>query len=314
VTELTIDFRSSDITYGPDESFRRELMDNRVLVPTGVDGLYGKSATFETIVSGLTQLISIWGEELGAERLTFPPVIVRETFEQTNYIESFPDLMGSVHVFRGSDSDHAELLRRLAASEDWPAMLEPADVTLASAACHSVYPLCTGRLPSQGRLFDVLGYCFRHEPSTDPARMQSFRMQELVYVGDEAGAMDHRAKGLDVGLEMLRGLGLEMQAVPASDPFFGRAGRILANGQLDNELKIEGVTPICDAERPTAIMSGNYHQDHFSRPFLIKTADGGMAHSACVAFGIERITLALLHRHGLELGAWPVSVQRALGI
>jgi hypothetical protein len=139
-------------------------------------------------------------------------------------------------------------------------------------------------------------------------------MQEVVYVGDEGGAADHRAAGLEVGIEMLRGLGLEMKAVPANDPFFGRAGKILANGQLENELKIEGVTPICSEDQPTAIMSANCHQDHFGLPFGIETADGRTAHSSCVAFGIERITLALLHRHGLETRAWPHEVRRALGL
>lgn len=314
MSELTVDLCDNDLALGSHERFQQELIERRILVPTGVDGVYGKSVTFEAVVGGVVHLVSSWGDEIGAERLAFPPVVARHTFERTNYIESFPDLMGSVHVFRGDDPEHAELLRRLAADEDWPALLEPAAVTLASAACHPVYPLCSGRVPREGRLFEVLGYCFRHEPSVDPARMQSFRMQEVVYVGDEQGAIDHRAAGLEVGLEMLRGLGLEMQAVPASDPFFGRAGRILTNGQLENELKIEGVTPICSREQPTAIMSGNCHQDHFGLPFAIETADGQTAHSACVAFGIERITLALLHRHGLQLGAWPGSVRRTLGL
>lgn len=314
MSNSTVDLTAGEMALAPYRAFQRDLIEQGLLVPTGVDGVYGKAATFEAIAAGLVRLVSAQGDQIGVERLAFPPVVARETFERTNYMESFPDLMGSVHVFRGNDPDHAELLRRRATGEDWPAMLEPADITLAAAACHPVYPLCTGRLPTHGRRFEVLGYCFRHEPSVDPSRMQSFRMQELVYIGDAPGAMAHRAAGLEAGLEMLRGLGLEMKAVAANDPFFGRAGRILANGQLESELKIEGVTPICSRERPTAIMSGNYHQDHFGLPFAIETADGRTAHSACVAFGIERITLALLHRHGAQLDAWPSHVRLALGV
>jgi seryl-tRNA synthetase len=305
--------RTNQTLTAPYEVFQRRLVDSGVLIPAGADGLYGKSAAFERIVTGLTRVVSSWGDGLGVERISFPPLIARETFYRTNYVESFPDLMGSVHVFRGNDRDHTELLRRLTENADWPELLEPAEVTLASASCHPVYPLCTGRLPRQGRRFEVLGYCFRHEPSIDPARMQSFRMQEVVYVGDEAGALAHRAAGLDFGLEMLGELGLEMEAVPANDPFFGRAGRILATGQLQEQLKIEGVTAIC-SERPTAVMSSNCHRDHFGQSFAIETADGQVAHSACVAFGIERITLALLNRHGFETGSWPAGVRQLLAL
>lgn len=294
------------------DAFHHRLIEAGLLVPTGVDGVYGRSRALERVASGVMGLVSQWGEEVGATGVNFPPVVPRETFERTNYIESFPDLMGSVHVFEGDDRDHAELLKRLGDGKDWPSMLRPAELMLASAACHPVYPLCSGTLPIEGRRFEVMGYCFRHEPSIDPARLQSFRMQEVVHVGDPGSARAHRDEGLGFGLAMLEQLGLEVEPVPANDPFFGRAGRILAAGQLDQELKIEGVTPLYSSEHPTAIMSANCHEDHFAQPFAIRTAEGEVAHSACVAFGIERITLALLQRHGLVPGVWPAPVRRDL--
>jgi seryl-tRNA synthetase len=83
-------------------------------------------------------------------------------------------------------------------------------------------------------------------------------------------------------------------------------------GQRDEGLKRELVTPICSSEHPTAIASCNCHRDHFGLPFEITTADGEVAHTACVGFGIERITLALLHLHGLDPDAWPAAVRSAL--
>jgi seryl-tRNA synthetase len=119
----------------------------------------------------------------------FPPVIPRWLLERTDYLKSFPDLTGSVHTFRGDDKLHARLLALVEAGDDWVEVLEPADVVLRPAACHPVYPLCTdGPLPAGGRRFEVHGWCFRHEPSPDPARMMAFRMHEFVYVGDPAGA------------------------------------------------------------------------------------------------------------------------------
>jgi seryl-tRNA synthetase len=287
-----------------------ELLDAGLLLPTGVEGLYGRSGEYQAVADGLCAMVT----RLGDKRFTpvhFPPILARTVFDRTDYLKSFPDLMGSVHIFRGDDRKHAKLLRAVEEGDDWPSLLEPAEVVLASATCHPVYPLCTGTLPTGGRSFEIHGFCFRHEPSKDPARMQAFHMHELVYVGDPDGAEAHRDWGLERGLETLSQLGLPMEAVPANDPFFGRLGTMLAQGQIDEVLKLEGVTPIT-SDSPTAIMSANCHRDHFGGPFSIETEDGAVAHSSCVAFGVDRITLALLHRHGLDSGRWPPAVRRQL--
>jgi seryl-tRNA synthetase len=293
-------------------SFRDELFEAGLLFPTGVDGLYGRSASYQAIADALCLQARKVGDPQPFEAVHFPPVIARPVFDQTDYLRSFPDLMGSVHVFRGNDRDHVQLLHRYEAGEDWHALLEPSEVVLCSATCHAVYPLCSGRLPREGRWFEIHGYCFRHEPSVDPARMQAFHMHELVFVGAPDDALAHRDRGLQRGLEMLSGLGLSMDQVAANDPFFGRLGAMLASSQLEDALKIEGVTPITSTDRPTAIISGNYHQDHFGKPFGIETAEGAIAHSSCVAFGVDRITLALLRRHGLDSTMWPASVRAIL--
>jgi seryl-tRNA synthetase len=293
-------------------AFRAELLDAGLLLPTGVDGLYGKSADYESIVRALDHLITTKMVDQPAEILAFPPVLARWVFDKTDYLKSFPDLMGSVHTFRGSDRDHAKLISLAESGGDWPSALVPAEVVLCSATCHPIYPLCSGTLPAGGRRFEVNGYCFRCEPSIDPLRMQAFRMHEYVYVGEPDIAQTHRDGGLERGLELLSRLGLEVEAIPANDPFFGRLGTMLAANQIDEALKMEIVTPVCSTERPTAIMSANCHRDHFGVPFAISNSSGSMAHSACVAFGVDRVTLALLRRHGLEPRNWPATVRSTL--
>ena len=107
-------------------------------------------------------------------------------------------------------------------------------------------------------------------------------------------------------------LGLDARVDVASDPFFGRGGKLLAESQRDQRLKLEIVAPIASDERPTAIISLNYHQDHFGELFGITTADGGVAHTSCVGFGLERMALALYRRHGFDPRSWPPPVREAL--
>ena len=292
--------------------FRSALLQAGLLLDTGVEGLYGKSAVYESIVRALDQLITERMVDQPAEVLAFPPVLARWVFDKTDYLKSFPDLMGSVHTFRGTDRQHMELISLAESGGDWPSALVPAEVVLCSATCHPVYPLCSGTLPDGGRRFEVNGYCFRCEPSIDPMRMQAFRMHEYVYVGDPDHAQSHRDGGLERGLGLLAQLGLDVEAVPANDPFFGRLGTMLAANQLDEALKMEIVTPVSSAERPTAIMSANCHRDHFGVPFGISDASGSTAHSACVAFGVDRVTLALLKNHGLDPASWPSDARQLL--
>jgi len=306
---MTTDLRSQA---GAQAAFRDELLAAGLLVGTGVPGLYGRSADYEAIVHAFDSFVTRNVMVAPLTSLRFPPVLARWVFDRTDYLKSFPDLMGSVHTFRGSDRQHAELVSLVEEGGDWQQALTPADVVLASAACHPIYPLCTGRLAEGGRRFQVNGYCFRCEPSVDPARMQAFRMHEHVFVGDPDGAQRHRDAGLEQGLELLASLGLAVETVVANDPFFGRVGTMLATNQRDEALKIEIVTPVTSEDAPTAIMSANCHRDHFGTPFGIQTADGATAHSACVAFGVDRVTLALLSTHGLDPQGWPSSVRGRL--
>lgn len=295
----------------PVESLRESLVRAGLIVETGVDGLYGRSARYEGVVQAIQDLVSRSGEDQGATSLHFPPIMPRWVFERTDYLRSFPDLTGSVQTFRGDDRRHAELLALLDEGEDWSRTLEPSEVVLRPAACHPLYPTLTGTLGAPALRFEVHGWCFRHEPSLDPARMQAFRMHEYVFVGEPETAVSHRDEWVERSVTLLGGLGLEVDVVVASDPFFGRAGRILASSQKEHRLKLEVVTPIASAE-PTAIMSANCHEDHFGSAFGIALADGSVAHSSCIGFGLDRVALALLRAHGVDLGTWPSSVRTRL--
>jgi seryl-tRNA synthetase len=188
------------------------------------------------------------------------------------------------------------------------------DVVLTPAACYPCYPTAAaqGPLPEAGRTIDILNYCFRHEPSRDPARMQSFRMHEYVRMGTPDEVMDWIGNWKDRGVALLKEVGLDAYTDVANDPFFGRGGKMLAANQRDQKLKFELLYPITSTEKPTAIASFNYHQDHFGTLYDLKSADGEVAHTACVGFGMERITLALFKVHGLNPKEWPPAVRAKL--
>jgi seryl-tRNA synthetase len=222
--------------------------------------------------------------------------------------------MGSVHSFTGKDREHIEMLRKRDAGEEWTRDLTPSGVMLIPAACYPLYPTATGTLPKGGRTIDLISFVFRHEPSVDPARMQCFRQREFVRLGTPEEALAHRDAWLKRGQEILRSVGLDVEPVVANDPFFGRGGRMMAATQKEQTLKFELMATCATAEKPTAISSCNCHLDHFGVAFNIRTADGNVAHSACIGFGLERIALALFRKHGFDPDRWPKEVRQVLAL
>lgn len=292
--------------------YQDELVGAGLLIPSGVPGVYGVSGKFEDVVERVDRLIGRYGAHLHPEVVRFPPLLSRQTYQQTDHLESFPNLMGSIHSFHGTDLDHQDLLRRKATGDDWSGALQPTELMMTPAACYPLYPAATGVLPPGGRTVDLRAFVFRHEPSPDPARMQIFRQHEFVRLGTPEQALAHRDYWLVEAERLLRVLGLEPVAVVANDPFFGRGGRVMVASQREQALKYELVVPIASPEQPTAVVSTNYHLDHFGLGFGIRSADGNVAHTACVGFGLERIALALFKKHGLERDRWPGPVRDAL--
>jgi seryl-tRNA synthetase len=295
-----------------EQQLLRGLLEHGLLIDCEVPGIYGRGTVFEDTLQRFSDYVSRLTVNDGATPLHFPPVINRKYMERAEYLESFPHLAGIVFSFRGTDLQHHDLVTRVRAGQDWSELESMTDVALTPAACHPLYPTCKGTLPQAGKLIDLTSYCFRHEPSPDPARMQMFRMREHIRMGKPAEVQEWRETWIQRGSKLLTDLGLAAYVAPANDPFFGRGGKLMAANQREQQLKFEIVVPITSTEVPTAIMSFNYHQDHFSKMYGIATHDGETAHSACLGFGLERIVLALFNTHGFDPQKWPAAVRGKL--
>jgi seryl-tRNA synthetase len=303
--------------------FRDELLAAGILIDTGENGLYGRSQVFEDVVERLNAAITQLGADQQPEVLRFPPAMRRTDFEDSEYLKSFPTLAGTIHSFCGNDMGHQRLLRALddamtesddERSDEWMAQQKPTRLVLTPAACYPIYPVMArrGPLPADGRTVDVLSYCFRHEPSLDPGRMQMFRQREYVRLGNADQVMAFRQMWIERGSLLITLLQLPVEVDLANDPFFGRGGKIVADSQRAQALKFELLIPVADPRGKTACLSFNYHMEHFGAIWKIACEDGAVAHTGCVGFGMERITLALFRHHGLDVDRWPDDVRTLL--
>jgi seryl-tRNA synthetase len=294
------------------EQFYDGLVESGLIIPVGVPGVFGRSGVFEDVLRAFDEHVSRIASEDGAERMLFPPTIDRRVLEKSEFLDSFPQLAGTVFSFAGGDDAHAELSSRVHAGKSWAPLQAMTDVVLSPAACYPVYPSFTGTVPTEGRLVDMQNWVFRHEPSREPTRMQAFRVREFVRVGMPAVVLAWRNMWLVRGLSIMRSLGLPAEPMVANDPFFGRGGRMLAASQREQQLKFEVAVPVISDDQPTALCSFNWHQEHFGRLFDIKTHDGAVANTACLGFGMERVCMALFRHHGFDPKTWPASVREKL--
>jgi seryl-tRNA synthetase len=294
------------------EGFHAELVAAGLIIPTTVKGGYGRGAVFEDILERFDALVMRNAKDDGAEHLTFPPIVARTMIEKLGYLDNFPQLAGSVHSFFGNEAKAREVSERVKNGERWEDLLDITEVMLLPAACYPVYPVFSGLLPQGGRLVTVKNWCYRHEPSDEPTRLQSFRMREFIRVGAPEEVEAWRDGWRDRALALLQGLGLPAESDVANDPFFGRVGKMMATSQREQKLKFEIMVPVISVEKPTAICSFNWHQEHFTGKYGIRQGDGSTAHTACLGFGLERCTLALLKTHGLDPQGWPTEVRAQL--
>jgi seryl-tRNA synthetase len=281
----------------------------------GADGVYARTALYEGVVEKLAALITRH-REAGTEVMRFPPVMSRAQLEKSGYLKSFPNLLGCVCGLHGTEREIHDAIARFDKGGDWTTSLSPADLVLSPAACYPVYPIAASRgpLPQGGLRFDVAADCFRREPSKHLDRLQSFRMREYVCIGTPDDVASFRERWMVRAQNIARDLGLKFRVDQASDPFFGRVGQMKVVAQVQQSLKFELLIPLRSEEQPTACMSFNYHQAHFGTTWGINDADGEPAHTGCVAFGMDRLAVAMFATHGIETAKWPASVRQMLGM
>jgi seryl-tRNA synthetase len=283
--------------------------------PMGVDGVYARTALYAHVVERLESYITRQRDPK-AEIMRFPPVMSRKQLEKSGYLKSFPNLLGCVCALHGSEASIRSAVDRYDNGGDWTTSVTSSDLVLSPAACYPVYPIVAtrGPLPGGGLQFDIEADVFRHEPSRSLDRLQSFRMREFVRIGSPPEILEFRESWMARAPELADDLGLPFSIDVANDPFFGRVGQVMAVSQRQQALKFELLIPYYPGASPTACMSFNYHREHFGQVWGIHDAGGELAHTSCVAFGIDRLTVALFAVHGLDLAKWPATPKAALGL
>ena len=272
-------------------------------VAPGVTGLRGEAgALFGALEKRIAEVCL--AETTSEWRV--PPAIDFATLARAEYFASLPQWLTVASHLSGDE----DALQRLAEDVEPAAAIRETSTTpqvaLNPAVCYHVYAGLAGQVLGARQLVTAQAGCWRHEGARHESleRGWAFTMREVVCVGSESDARAFLERSTERALALASELGLEATVAQATDPFFAPTARAKRLLQQLKELKHELLLPI-GANRTTAAASFNLHDTFFGEAFGIRLPDGRPATTACLAFGIERWTLAFLAAHGPASSGWP---------
>jgi seryl-tRNA synthetase len=213
--------------------------------------------------------------DAGAEEYRFGSAIARETLARAGYLEAFPD---------GATSITEEANGR--------------GYCLSPAVCYHAYEHFAGQRFDRPVTITAESPCFREadRKAGGAGRLWEFTMREVVFVGASPWVAARRDEWMSRIGDFAASLQLDGSLEPATDLFFGAAGRGKRLLQQVKGLKYE--LRLSAGQDSLPVASFNLHETFFGRRFAMTLSGETDAHSACVALGLERWVLVFLEQRG----------------
>jgi seryl-tRNA synthetase len=270
------------------------------------------SGLFLRVMRGLDRELSRFAARLGAEEFAFPSLLPFDVARQCGILDNQPqhiDFITNIQYHIDGIRQFRSALEQAKPDMKWTDQLASPRMILSPAVCYH-YWSCAGQRYSSATDVDVgtaTGRCYRFEvPSLiGLERLREFTMREVFGVGLPERTRDLRRRFLDYLMALMARLDLAGRIESASDPFFVDIYAKKRMFQLNMRLKHEMLLWLPYKREVIAVASVNDHRDFFTKGFGLATIDGAGPHSCCMAFGLERLALAVLAQHGLESANWP---------
>lgn len=227
------------------------------------------------ILETIDHRLRAWSVAQQADEHAWPVLIPRTTLRRAGYYDSFP-----------------QLLMTAAANAQPEAAVEQLEATsydLSPAVCYHAYAALENQtLAEDGRVLAARGHCFRNEAPGElkPGRRHiEFQMRELIFIGAPDWIEDSLQAMQQEIADLAREFAIQGDWAEANDPFFLPKTEARGKARMQRLLKTKLEFCLPDG---LAIASINRHHAFFGERFQISQPDGQTAHSACVAFGLER--------------------------
>lgn len=237
------------------------------------DGVYAYSDLFLQVYRYFDRKIEAFGKEVfgPVKQYDFPVLYPIDNYEKGGYFETFPHYI----MFQTTMKNDLAVLDRFAqkGTQDKTIFeeMKPPTLVLRHATCAPVYQFLSGSTIQ------------RDVPQTCADKVS--QAKELWHFWQET-------------------FDLNCKVNTANDSFFASNYKKLQFFQVLGDSKQEFVCRLDNPNKEIAAASANFHRTHFSKPYNIRLDNGNFAYTACFAFGVERLTYALLCQKGLDVSKW----------
>lgn len=269
-------------------------------------GLVGLRGATLALYSAIERAMHALAATESRDEWRVPAGIALETLERADYFTSFPQWLTLASHLREDEPALERVARSSNPSAAARTSVAPAEAALAPAVCYHVYSALAGTVVAVPRVVTAQSTCWRHEGRrvVPLERDAAFTMREIVCVGPAAAVDAFVVRGERRACDLAATLELDVTVSEATDPFFLPTARGRELLQRVKGLKRELRATLAPG-RAMAAASFNHHETFFATAFDIRLSDGTPASSGCVAFCLERWTLAFLIAHGPEPASWP---------
>lgn len=285
-------------------------------------GAIATAPPFTTVLNALDARIrGIAVARFGGLEVRYPTLISTYSLRRGGYLRSFPQFVMSASQLRVDLDVYQHFVSDLTEAGEPGPVFDRHSVhsgyCLPPTMCFHTYHQLSGQSLS-GTLCVVTsrGKSFRFESGYRRSleRLWDFTIREVVFVGEAATVARQREDFLTASCALADEWGLAGHVESADDPFFAGASvpeRALA--QRLGKLKYELRAPV-EQGRTVSVASFNLHGTTFGDSYHIRLPNGEVAHTACVGFGLERLTFALFCQHGAKTEQWPLQLRAALDV
>lgn len=265
------------------------LIENGWVTPLQ-DGRVILSDDFYKIMQLFDSIVMSWAVDDGAKEVFYPDFYIADDLKKCNYIDQFHP-----HCFFTSisltDTLHEESLNYSGFINN-PAVCMHSYIQYQDSSVDENNPI----------VITAKGKCKRNEHAGFQSleRLLDFTMREIIFIGSEKYVLSKRNEYMEKGKQLISRLQLEGNITVSNDPFFKKEDDTKAAFQKKFKLKYELNLKNTDNGHEVAVASFNYHNINFSKAYNISLTDSRLAHTACMAFGLERLAFTYITQVGFK--------------
>lgn len=315
-TKVLVDKRSN-VPLNTDNIFSKLVESGSVVKMT--DGAYAYTGLFLQVYRYFCRKIDEFGKKHfnGIQEFEESVLYPVKEYETGHYFESFPHHI----MFQTTMKSDAELLERFSKNGTNDStifsndnMKRPENV-VRHAACVPIYPMLKDAyIPADSpKYYLISGKCFRNEGANvyELARLNEFYMKEFVCIGTLEQTLDMIKSARALWEEWIDTFNLNCTIETANDSFFASNYKKLKIFQILGDSKQEFRVYIPDGDFFCAVSSSNVHRTHFTKTYNIHN-DNSFCQSSCFAFGVERLSYALLSQKGVDIDKWDEATRKEI--